>query len=53
MNIINCFEGDVWSPMIVIGNDGDTIRQIIVSSESNIYIRAKQSNEWQSWVKIQ
>lgn len=39
--------------MIVIGNGNDTIRQIIVYSESNIYIRVKQINEWQSWVKIQ
>ena len=28
-NIRNCFAPDLWSPMIVIGNGNDTIRQII------------------------
>ena len=49
MNIINCFEGNVWSPMIVIGNDGDTIRQIVFS-QTCVYIRVKQNNQWASWV---
>ena len=48
-NIRNCFEANVWSPMIVIGNGGDTIRQIIFSSYG-VYIRVKQSNQWASWV---
>ena len=48
-NIINCFNSEPWSPMIVIGNGGDTIRQIVFST-TGVYIRANQNNQWASWV---
>ena len=48
-NIRNCFAPDLWSPMIVIGNGNDTIRQIIFLP-AGVYIRVKQDNQWASWV---
>ena len=48
-NIRNCFAPDLWSPMIVIGNGTDTIRQIVFST-TGIYVRSKQINQWNSWV---
>lgn len=49
--IANCFTTEPWSPMLVMGNKNDTVRQIIVATDG-FYVRCMQSNAWGNWIKV-
>ena len=50
--LTNAPANEMWSPMLVLGNAGDSIRQIIFTDTNHVYLRSYQNSTWHDWAMI-